>query len=172
MQGRKGRRGLVRASDVGPGDRNRAGWRPCRAGRSRTGRAEPRRVGQPGPRAGAETAGDHAESPAESILWRAAARTAGRMVSGRQYARSWGTDGCLSRESVVLRLQECYMTRGAMVKKSTGSCLLGWACDPIRSGSTARRLCGKPPRLAAITRPACRGFAESATCRSFNAGLS
>jgi hypothetical protein len=34
------------------------------------------------------------------------------------------------RGSVVLRLQECYMTRGAMVKKSTGSCLLGWACDP------------------------------------------
>lgn len=78
----------------------------------------------------------------------------------------------LSRESVVLRLQERYMTRVVIVKKSTGSCSLGWACDPIRSGSAARRLSGKPPRLAAITPPPCHGFTQSATCRSRTPDLS
>jgi hypothetical protein len=48
-----------------------------------------------------------------------------------------------SRESTVLRLLECYIARGAIVKKSIWSCSLGWACDPIGSGSTARRVCGK-----------------------------
>ena len=46
-------------------------------------------------------------------------------------------------ESVVLRLLECYAARGTIVKKSIWSCSLGWACDPIRSGSTARRVGGK-----------------------------
>ena len=76
------------------------------------------------------------------------------------------------RGSVVLRLQECYMTRGAMVKKSTGSCLIGWACDPGPFGSTVRRLCGRPPRLAAITRPVLSRISRIGNCRSSNPGLS
>jgi hypothetical protein len=52
-----------------------------------------------------------------------------------------GTDG--AHHGKALRLLECYIARGAIVKKSTWSCSLGWACDPIRSGSTARRVCEK-----------------------------
>ena len=64
------------------------------------------------------------------------------------------------------------MTRGAMVKKSTGSCLIGWACDPGPFGSTVRRLCGRPPRLAAITRPVLSRISRIGNCQSSNAGLS
>ena len=45
--------------------------------------------------------------------------------------------------SAVLRLLACYTAGGAIVKKPIWSCSPGWACDPIRPGSTARRVCGK-----------------------------
>jgi hypothetical protein len=46
------------------------------------------------------------------------------------------------------------MTRGAMVKKSTGSCLLGWACDPGPFGQHRPAALRQASPIAAITRPA------------------
>jgi hypothetical protein len=44
---------------------------------------------------------------------------------GRPGGPADATGGQRPRRRVVLRLQECYMTRVAMVKKPIGSCLLG-----------------------------------------------
>jgi hypothetical protein len=52
--------------------------------------------------------------------------------------------------SAVLRLLECYTAGGTIVKKPIWSCSPGWACDPIRSGSTARRVCGKLSSIGVI----------------------
>jgi hypothetical protein len=69
----------------------------------------------------------HLEHNAGTSRRRAHRRPDGERASVREVLRA--LTGAY-RGSVVLRLQECYMTRGAMVKKSTGSCLIGWACDP------------------------------------------
>ena len=69
----------------------------------------------------------HLEHNAVASRRRAHRRPDGERASLREVLRALTS---AYRGSVVLRLQECYMTRGAMVKKSTGSCLIGWACDP------------------------------------------